>query len=67
MRLMQSNEVEELRKKNAQLVEAILKVPEFIPYPWDWKQCLFCDGKREHDRNCIRDILQKEAEAVEDA
>ena len=41
------------------LEKSIKSVPEFIPYPWDWKRCLFCKGNRKHKDGCIRQSLQK--------
>ena len=40
--------------------KAILSIPEFIPYPWDWRQCQFCKGKRKHKPVCIRKELADE-------
>ena len=49
----------ELKKENHLMKKAILSVPEFIYYPYDWKQCIFCKGKREHNEGCIRERLEK--------
>lgn len=49
--------IDQLRKENQTFRNAILQVPDFIRYPWDWMQCIFCGGKREHEPGCIRKEL----------
>jgi hypothetical protein len=48
------------KAENEELKQAILSVPEFIAYPWDWKQCIFCNEKRGHTDKCIRARLEQE-------
>ena len=50
------DEIKELEEENKRLVKAILSVPEFLIYGnWDYKRCLFCNGKRKHEPGCIRE------------
>ncbi len=56
----------DLAMKNELMREAILSVPEFIRYPWDWMQCIFCGGVREHGKGCVRaKIGAKKIEAAD--